>query len=440
MRLYSPRKEALLKVLYVLFFLIGGVLTLMSRTSGLSFYSLGQIFGTLSLTGLTLQLCMGSRIKVLEKGVGLDKILRLHSVNARLTLLFIVLHPTFMFGPAILQGESYKTILASFTFFHWLGIFALLLIIMTILLTIYQNRLKLNYEHWKIIHKTAYLIIVFGFIHSFFVGPDIATLSPLFYWWIFLAILAILAILYRYGIRHWLLRNSLYQIVKIAKESSNVISIYLKPQRGKIFLFYPGQFAFVKFCSQFLSSEEHHFTISSSPRGNTICFTIKESGDFTRNLNRLKVGDTAKIEGPFGAFSNAGMEGPFVFIAGGIGITPIMSMLSFMKAKRKKEKTLLIYGARKRSDLIFYEELEKLKKESNWFDAAYILSSEKAPREERFHKGYINSNILRSYVPNFKSAKFFLVGPINMMEAIKKILIKEKADRGQIFTEKFALK
>lgn len=440
MSLHNPKKEILLKVLYVLFFLIGGILTLGSRPTSFSFYSLGLIFGTLSLTGLTLQVCMGSRIRFLEKGVGLDKILRLHAINSRLTLLFIVLHPTLMFGPALLQGESFNNILASFTIYHWLGIFALLLIIMTILLTIYQSRLKLNYEHWKIIHKTAYLIIIFGFIHSFFVGSDIATKGVLYYWWIFLAGLAILAIIYRYGLRYLFLKNSLYKIVKIVKESSDVISIYLKPLRGKTFSFYPGQFAFVKFHSQYLSSEEHHFTISSSPLGNEICFTVKESGDFTRKLNRLKVGNTAKIEGPFGAFSNVGMKGPFIFIAGGIGITPVMSMLKFMKGRKQKERTLLIYAAKKKSDLIFYEELEKLKKESSWFDAAYILSSEKTPRKKRFHKGYINSQILKSYISNFKSAKFFLVGPIRMMEEVQRILIKEEASRGQIFSEKFALK
>lgn len=440
MSLYRHGKETLLKISYVLFFVTGAILTLGSQTSNFSFYTLGLIFGTLSLTGLTLQLCMGSRIKFLEKGVGLDKILRLHSINGRLTLLFIILHPTFIFGPALLQGESLKNILASLTIYHWFGVVALLLLITTITLTIYQSRLKINYEYWKIIHKIGYAVIVLGFIHSFFVGPDIATKRPLFYWWVFLGALAILAIIYRYGLRYWFLKKSIYRIVKIVKESPTVASIYLKPVKGKIFPFLPGQFAFVKFHSQLLSSEEHHFTISSSPMQNTISFTIKESGDFTRKLNRLKVGDTAKIEGPFGAFSNVGMRGPFVFIAGGIGITPIMSMLSFMKGRDQKERALLIYGARRKSDLIFYEELEKLKKESNWFDSAYVLSSENAPREKGFYEGYINSQILKNYISNFKSAMFFVVGPTRMMEKVQRILLNEDVNRSQIFTEKFALK
>lgn len=441
MSLYNPKKEILLKILYVLFFLTGATLTFISKAPNFSFYSLGLIFGTLGLTGLVLQICMGGRLKFLEKGVGLDKILRLHSINGRLTLLFIILHPALMFGPALLQGESFIRVLNSFNIYHWFGIFALLLIIVTIILTIYQKKLKINYEYWKVIHKSGYGIIILGFVHSFFVGPDIAAKGLLFYWWIFLAGLASLAFVYRYGLRPWFLKNSLYKIIKIIKESSNVTSVYFKPVKGKIFSFYPGQFAFVKFNSEYLRSEEHHFTISSSPTRNEICFTIKESGDFTRRINKLRVGDTAKIEGPFGAFSNVGMEGPFIFIAGGIGITPIMSMLSFMREKSKKEKTILIYAARKKSDLVFYEELEKLRRGSKWFNAQYVLSAEEnIPREKRFHKGYISLHILRNYVFNFKSAKFFLVGPIHMMEAVKKILIHGEIDKRQIFSEKFALK
>jgi len=441
MALYNPKKKYLLKILYVLFFLTGGVLTLGIPVRNFSFYSFGLVLGTLSLTGLTLQIFMGSRIKFLEKGVGLDKILRLHSINGRLTLLFIILHPTFIFGPALLQGESFGAIFSSFTIYHWLGVLALLLIVATIILTIYQQKLKLNYEYWKIIHKTGYVIIVSGFVHSFFVGPDIASKGVLFYWWIFLGAIVIFSLFYRYILRNWFLKNSLYEIVKIIKESPDVTSVYFKPMEGKVFSFYPGQFAFVKFYSEYLRSEEHHFTISSSPTSNTICFTIKESGDFTRKISNLKIGDTARIEGPFGAFSNAGMKGPFIFIAGGIGITPIMSMLKFMKEKNKKEKTLLLYAARKRSDLVFYKELEKLKKERSWFNVSYVLSSEEnIPKEKRFHKGYINSSILRSYISNFNSAKVFLVGPIHMMEAVKRILIQEEINRRQIFSEKFALK
>ncbi len=440
MNLRSHKKEVLLKIAYLGFFLAGAIFTLGYPPFSFSFYQLGQILGTLALTALTLQLLMGARIKLLEKGVGLDRILRWHSLNARLALIFILLHPVLMFGPLVYSGTDILKLIASFNLFYWLGIAALLLIILTILSTVYQSRIKLNYEHWKIVHKSGYLIIIFGFIHSFFVGSDILARNPLYYWWIILAVVAGFALVYRYLLRRWFLKDNLYEITRIVKESPDVASIYFKPTKGKIFPYFPGQFAFVRLYSKNLSDEEHHFTISSSPLDNLISFTVKESGDFTSRLDKLKIGDKAKIEGPFGVFSNADMSGPFVFIAGGIGITPLMSMLRFMRDTNCKDKTTVFYAAGTKKDLIFIKELEKMKKKSV-SRLVYVLSDEVIKgKNNGFYHGRVTPKILQRYVKNFKSQKFFLVGPPPMMDIVEKILKSLGAKSGYIFTEKFALK
>lgn len=439
MQLYNPKKELLLKFSYLGFLLIAAIFTLGFPPYTFSYYQLGLIFGTLSLSCLSLQLFLGARVKLLEKGVGLPKILRWHSINGRLTLLFILLHPTLIFGPPLFSGAKLMDILNSLTLFHWLGIFAFLLIIFTITVTIYQGKIKLNYEYWKVIHKVGYLIIVLGFTHSFFVGPDISSDRPLYYWWMILALIAGFSFVYRYVLRKWFFKANLYEITKIVKESTDVRSIYFKPTKGKIFPYFPGQFAFVKFYSKSLSKEEHHFTISSSPSDSSLSLTVKESGDFTSKLDKLSIGDKSMIEGPFGAFSNAYMSGPFVFVAGGIGITPIISMLRFMKKLKQKEKTILIYGDQQRKDLIFYNELEQLKKTGNWLKAIYVLSKENL-RKDGFYNGRINLGILQNAVLNFKSSKFFLVGPYDMIGEVYKILKTQGVEKQRIFTEKFALK
>ena len=433
MSLYNPTKVFLLKLSYLFFLLLAAILTVVSFDNPQKqfAYQLGQIFGVLGLSCLSLQLFLGARVKFLEKGVGLPTIMRWHSINARLVFVFILLHPIFIFAPAIFAGGTIADIRSSFTIYHWAGILAFLLIIFTVLITIYQRKIRLNYEHWKTIHKIGYLIIILGFMHSFFVGSDIEAGKPVFYWWIALAGLATTSVLYRYGIRRWALRNSWYKIVKIIKESPDVRSIYFKPLNGKIFSYYPGQFAFVRFYTPSLSREEHHFTISSSPIRNPLSFTIKESGDFTSTLGKLKVGDKAKIEGGFGVFSNFGMAGPFVFIAGGIGITPVMGMIRFMKDSKQKEKTILIYSARSKKDLVFYKELEVLKRTASWFNIVYVLSEE---------TGRITYKLLRKQISDLKSQKFFVVGPPAMIEEVCRILKKQGAEKQRLFTEVFALK
>lgn len=428
--LYSPNKVHFLLLLHLSFLTAAVVVTLIPAALGAAkpfSYQLGQVFGVLALSSLPIQLLLASRVKILESGVGLDRIMRWHSWNARLLTLFVLLHPALIFLPSVLRGASLVDVIRLFNLYHWLGVLAVVFIFFTIGITVFSEKIKLNYEYWKVIHRVGYLIVILGFTHSYFVGSDILTRRPLFYWWLGLAALSLVAVAYRYIYRPWKFRNCWYEVVKIVPETHNVRSIYLESLDQPALNHAPGQFAFVTFESKNLPREEHHFTISSPPSHNPIRFTIKESGDFTSQLGKLQVGDRAKIEGPYGTLSNVGMKGPFVFIAGGIGITPIMSMLRTMQGQGRVDSTLLIYVAKTRQDLVFRKELEELDHGSSWFRLKYVF-------------GHITADVLQHEVQDFLGAKFFVVGPPTMIEAVRKNLIELGVPKAQIFTERFALR
>lgn len=432
----NPRKVLFLKIAYISFFIVGALSAFFSNNASLSFpsiYKMGQIFGVLGITVLTLQLWFISRLPALERGVGMEKLTRWHKNNSRLFATFIILHPIFLFGPSILNGSSIFTIINSFTIYHKLGGLALFLIFATMFTTIYSKRLKLNYEHWKIIHKVGYLIVTLGFIHSFFLGSDITSGQPLYYWWIFLAVSATIPAFYRLILRPFKLRHNIFKVTKLVKETKDVRSIYLEALNGAVLRAAPGQFAYVKFKSKSVSPEEHHFTLSSTPSDKFLSFTVKSSGDFTSTLDNLKIGELATIEGPFGAFSNQGMAGPFVFIAGGIGITPIMSMLR----SNHLDKTTLIYANQYLNEAVFREELEKIKKSTKSFHLIYVLSKEK---KNGTHHGRISQEIIKKEVTDIPVAKYFLCGPPEMIKATVKILKQFNVPSSQIFSEVFALR
>ena len=107
--------------------------------------------------------------------------------------------------------------------------------------------------------------------------------------------------------------------------------------------------------------EEHHFTISSSPAEPDFhTSTIKASGDFTATIGQTRVGDLAVVHAPFGRFSY--LVHPeateLVFIAGGIGITPLMSNLRNMRDTRADRLVLLLYSNKSEADIVFKEELD----------------------------------------------------------------------------------
>lgn len=422
-------KKRLLIISYLSVFLISILLTFLSQSSqyfSFSFYFLGQVFGSLALTALSLQPLLGSRIPVLENGIGLDKILKIHALNGRLLFIFVLLHPFFLFGPLLSRGLFFGQLLQTFSVYHWLGVAAVLLILLILITTIFSASIKLDYEYWKVIHKISYIIVIFGFLHSFYLGSDIVSKGYLYYWWYFLGLIALTGALYRYVIKWWIFKDSWYKITKIIKETHDVRTIIFEPLNGKIFNFYPGQFAYVNFYSKDVPLEEHHFTISASPKQNAISFSVKESGDFTSRLGNLKVGEKAKIEGPYGTFSNAVMNGSFLFIAGGIGITPLMSMIKNMQSEGRKEQSVLIYANKTSEDIVFKKELQEIEKQG-WLKVIYVF-------------GRVTEEILKKEVKNVENVKVFLVGPVPMMESVQEILRGIGINKDRIYSEKFALR
>ena len=115
--------------------------------------------------------------------------------------------------------------------------------------------------------------------------------------------------------------------------------------------------------SQGLPAEEHHFTISSSPAlAGSHTSTIKASGDFTAQIAKVKPGDPVAIQAPFGRFSHVFYpeEQDLVFIAGGIGITPLMSNLRHLRDTGARRRVLLLYANRGEADIVFKEELDRM--------------------------------------------------------------------------------
>jgi predicted ferric reductase len=151
------------------------------------------------------------------------------------------------------------------------------------------------------------------------------------------------------------------------------------PESEQIYDYQPGQFQFITLHrSGGLPVEEHHWTISSSPaQKEYIGSTIKESGDFTSTIGKTAAGDTATVEGPFGRFSYTyyPQDKEYVFIAGGIGITPLISMLRHMRDTGKDAKVLLIYANRAQKDIVFRSELAEMEAGSRpRLTAVHVLS------------------------------------------------------------------
>lgn len=221
-------------------------------------------------------------------------------------------------------------------------------------------------------------------------------------------------------------------VKKIIPRTHNVKSFRLDIKNGADFK--AGQFMFVTL-KEGLSK---HFTISNSPtEKGYIEFTKKlTDSEFSKQLDRLKPGDQAKVKYPFGRFTFEGEYEKIAFLSGGIGITPIRSICKYVVDKNIGTDMVLLYGNRTTGDIAFKEDFDIMQKEYPRLRVVHVLSQ--AEPEWSGKTGHINSQIIKEEIPDYNQRRFYICGPPLMVEVMEKILLDELAlPKEFVITESF---
>jgi predicted ferric reductase len=230
-----------------------------------------------------------------------------------------------------------------------------------------------------------------------------------------------------------------YKVDQVKPEKGNVYSLVLKPDGHKGMEFKPGQFVWLTIWSSPFSMKEHPFSFSSSAMVNgRYELAIKELGDFTSKVKTIKPGTRAYLDGPYGVFSmDYHPSSGYVFLAGGIGIGPIMSMLRTAKDRRDMRPLILIYGSKNWEGLTFQEEIDKLKDHLN-LKVVYVL--EDPPENWVGETGFVTSELLARHLPeNRFELEYFICGPDPMINAVENGLQKLGISLERTQAERFNL-
>ncbi len=323
-------------------------------------------FALVAFAIIALQPVLSSRWKWVEKPFGFDVVIRFHRHMALVALLLLLAHPRGMAYGGL--GWGLLTSLKQ-PWYIWGGRIVLLVLILHVIISLWYSKFGLTFEQWRWTHNLlAVIILIGGFVHSSFAGYELVpTLMRLL--WIGLFALALLAYIDHKILTPRHMERFPQEVIAVEQETHKVWTVKLVPKGGEpIYDYHPGQFHFLTFRrARGLPVEEHHWTISSSPVNKQfISSTIKESGDFTSTIGQTRVADTALEEGPFGRFSYTFYpeDRDFVFIAGGIGITPIMSMIRHMRDTAKDADVLLLYANRAEKDIVFRSELAEIESDA----------------------------------------------------------------------------
>lgn len=194
---------------------------------------------------------------------------------------------------------------------------------------------QLTHETFVVVQRALGVTFAVAALHALGV-PGTRSSTPLLVFFAVLTAVALSAFAYRSFLARFLARRHRYAVARVNRLDQSVVEIRLEPV-GRAMSFLPGQFVFVSFRADAVGREPHPFSIASSPRASTLDFVVKALGDHTAALMTLPPGAFADIEGPYGAFSYLNVPNVRqIWIAGGIGVTPFLSMARSLEGPRTR--------------------------------------------------------------------------------------------------------
>jgi predicted ferric reductase len=401
---------------------------------------LGKAFALSGFAILAMQFALSSRAKWMEHPYGLDMIFGFHKRLAIFAGFLLLLHPFLL---AAGRGSTRLLIALDLPWQIWLGRAALTLVLLQIILSAFRVKLGIRFEGWRLFHNIIGVsLLAAAFVHSRFTGSDFR-LGPMRILWF--ALLGTAAAFYGYHkfLVPFALRRHPWRVVDVHRETQNVWTLSFRPPEGKVrYAYLPGQFQFITLHrGSGLPREEHPFSITSSPtQGETVSSSIKESGDFTARIGKTRLGNLASIEAPFGRFSYLlhPEDYDIVFIAGGIGITPIMSMLRHMRDTRYEYDVILLYANRSERDIAFRGELAKMEI-SGIPELRVIHILEQPGSGWKGEKGLLTREKIQRHVGGLETRAFYVCGPPPMLRAVIGALRTMEVPENRIRAEVFYL-
>ncbi|MDX1396242.1 MAG: ferric reductase-like transmembrane domain-containing protein [Gemmatimonadota bacterium] len=382
-------------------------------------FSMGLGFAGLAVMGI--QFALTARFRRASAPFGIDVIYQFHRWVGVGGLLLVVAHYAILrtgfpdaLGPASpTSAPGYMTA----------GRLALFLFGLVVVTSLWRRALRIEYYRWRILHgvvSTAAVVLAALHIQGAGYYTSVRWTRIL---WIAYSVFWVLLIVYVRLVKPARLLRRPYRVTEVRAERGDAWTLTFEPVGHAGLTFGPGQFVWLTLGGSPFRFREHPFSLSGSAEDpGSLAITIKELGDFTRTVKDTEAGATAYLDGPHGVFSpdNHPAAPGFVFVAGGVGIAPIMSMLRTLADRGDRRPMVLVYGNADRESVIFRDELEALRSR---LDLRVVHVLEDPPEGWTGERGLITGEIVRRALPPRASElHYFICGPTPMSEAVQKAL------------------
>jgi predicted ferric reductase len=400
-------------------------------------WDFAMALGFAALTMMGVQFFLTARFRRATAPYGIDLIYYFHRYLGVIALMLVLGHA----GIAMRENPAFLGAFDPFSASAHLfaGVLSAGMVLVLVASSLWRRPLRIRYDGWRIAHVVlAVGAVAAAVVHVDGVGYYVSSPAMRLLW---AGIVAtwVAVVLHVRLVKPWLLRRRPYRVARVTAERGSSWTVAVEPVGHAGFAFEPGQFSWLTLRASPFAMREHPFSMSSAPAaGGGLEFTIKELGDFTRTIGGLVPGETAYVDGPYGAFSLDRHPAPgYVFVGGGIGMAPIMSMLRALAARGDRRPLLLLMANSRWERATFRDAVAAL---AARLDLRVVHVLESPPAGWTGETGYVTREILDRHLPRGRRVlDYFICGPQPMIESVERALYELGVPLGRFHSELFDL-
>jgi predicted ferric reductase len=402
--------------------------------------SLGRLTGLVAADLLLIQVFLMARVPWIEGAWGQDRLARWHRLVGFTSFNLMMAHIVLItFGYAITARENVVRegwdlivdypgmVLAAG------GTAALVLVVVT---SVRAARRRLRYESWHLLHLYAYLGVALAIPHELWTGTDFTASTPAtVYWWTAYAVAAGCVLVFRLGVPASRNLRHRLRVHSVVAETPGIVSVWLTGRRLDQLPVLSGQFFQWRFLAGPGWTRAHPYSLSAAPRPDLLRITVKDLGDSSALVGRLRPGTRVLMEGPYGALGSIRHRTRIAMLASGIGVTPLRALLESLPYPAGG--ATLIYRARSGADFVFRAELDALAAQRGV--RLHYLPGPRAATGRWAPRGYgADDALLHRLVPDLHRRDVFVCGPDDWTDAVVRSARRLGVPDEQVHLEQFS--